>query len=423
MIHKTLRLFAVIILIVALCAAVFPASAQSGWTAYLFNTSNGQIVQVGPGGEQASYALGNNPEGGEYLSSFNITITPDGKYAAYCLIVYPPQTDTNPPKPQASYILRDIAAEQDVVRVDMGSPISCSAGPHNLSPDGSLIAIGKVNSFPGDPNADPNLPLWSINVLETMTGKAQYELNNRSPLVADSSFDTTFTSNPILPLIVEVDDTGLAFQAARYASEGRLDTAFRWDFTGDQYAPVDVWGKYGLSQQTATDEFAYTELDSALPAGDPGGPIPTSNVVRLLDQARTVSTVFVGGADWLPLNTVFVNDGRDLAIMLLESFKFSEDPNIVQRNRWLLLNRDGSSSDIFLDDNYATVMAVTGGYLLFVQDFQRDQPNNFPTFSLTDASGSAIWQSPPADSWQNWELLWVSPAPQQSELPPFTPVG
>lgn len=412
MIHNTMRFVFVTMLIAALSAAVLPASAQSDWTAYLFNATNGQLVQVGPGGEQASYALGNNPDAGQYLSSFNITITPDGKYAAYCLTV-----------PQATYILRDIVAEQDVVRADMGSPLSCSAGPHSLSPDGSQIAIARVNAYRGDPNADPNQPFWSINVIETMTGNPLYELNNRSTLVADPSFDTTFTSDTILPLIVEMDSSGLVFQAARYASEGRMDAAFRWDFASDQYTPVEVWGEYGLSQQTATGEFAYVQLDPALPVGDPGGPISAANIVRLMDKNGSVSTIFVGGADWLPLNTVFVNDGRDLAIMLLESFKFSDDPNVVQRNHWVLLNRDGSSSDIFLDDDYATVMPVTGGYLLLAQDFQRDQPNTFPTFSLTHASNGVIWQSPPADTWQSWELLWASPAPQQTELPPFTAVG
>lgn len=415
---------ALLVMITVLFTAILPASAQEQWTAYLFNSNTAQLVQVGPEGEQAAYSLGVNPDAGEYLGGFDLAITPDGARAAFCFVTSVPSADGNLTN-QATYVLRDIVAQKDIARLDMGKPLSCRTGVAAFNPDASRVALAKVNSFPGDPNVDPDLPLWSLQIIDAVTGAVLSELNQRSPQLVAEGIDPMMVNSPILPLVVNVDDAGLIFTAAMFASEGRLNTAFRWDFAANTVTLAEPWGKYGLSRQGATGEFAYADFDPALPVGEPGGPMANNNLVRVRAADSTDTTVFVGGSDWVVTNTIFVNEGRDLAISLLESFAPTNDPQYTQKIRWALLRRDGSLTDLLVTPDYSAVVPVGSSYLLLEIQVDRSQPNTFPSYMLTVAEGTEqrlIWQSPAASAFQNWEIAWATPVSAQADLPAFTPV-
>jgi hypothetical protein len=425
MIRKLIYRIALLGMIAALFSVAVPASAQEAWKAYLFNSNTAQIVQVGPEGEQAAYSLGVNPDAGEYLSGFDLSITADGARAAFCFVSNVPSADGSTLTTQATYVLRDIVAQQDIVRLNMGSPLTCLTGKNAFSPDESRLALAKVNSFPGDANADPNTPFWSLQIIDPLTGVAFAELNQRSLQLVAEDIDPMLANNPMIPLVITTGDNGLIFTAGMFASEGRLGTAFRWDFNANTLTPVEPWGKYGLSYQGAMGEFAYADFDPALPVGEPGGPMANNNLVRVRAADGADTTVFVGGADWVVTNTVFVNEGRDLAISLLESFVPNNDPQSTQKIRWVLLKRDGSLVDLYTDPDYSALVPVSAGYLLLAQDFPRDQSATFPSYTLTVAEGTEqrlIWQSPAVEGWQNWEIAWATPVSAQADLPAFTPV-
>ncbi|MEZ4669245.1 MAG: hypothetical protein R3E39_15170 [Anaerolineae bacterium] len=416
----------VLVVIGGLLGTVLPNYAQADWAAYLYTSNNSQLVQVGPDGERAKYSLGVNIEAGEWVNGFDLAVTPDGARVAFCFVTNTTSADGTSLKTQATYVLRDIAAEQDIVRLDMGSPLSCLTGETAFNPAGTSLTLAKVNSYPGDPNTDPNTPYWSLQIIDPLTGDVQAELNQHSPQLAAIGIDPFLTTNPIIPLVLSFDDSGVIFTVAPFASEGRLDAAYRWDFTSGAVIPATPWDKYGLSRQTASGEFVYADLDPALPVGEPGGPMANNNVVRVQDTTGAPRTVFIGGSDWIVVNTAFVNQGRDLAINLLQSFVPSNDPQATQQLRWILLRRDGTQVELYADPDYAELAAVDNGYILLMQDFQRDQPNTYPSYNLIYGDGNeqrVIWELPPIISYQNWEIVWGTPTTMQADLPPFTAVN
>ncbi|MFN8564724.1 MAG: hypothetical protein U0703_24575 [Anaerolineae bacterium] len=240
-------IWAVLALLALLLA--LPASAQSGWSAYLFNNLSQQILRVSSDGSQQSYDLG-LPEG-VYLGQRSLVFSPDGSRAAYCMVVN--QTDGA----NATLIVRDLASGASLVSVDLGKTDGCWV---QYSEDASQIAVGVVRYYAGDPNAPANVPSWQLLVLDEASGAQLHEMN---PVKGNAYFDAGRT---LMPDVRYFANNQIVFAGIPWGTEGfPISPAYFWQLGDDSVQPVDRWWRWGLDSLSATGELVWIELDQAMP--------------------------------------------------------------------------------------------------------------------------------------------------------------
>src|SRR5690242_14713267 len=157
-----------------------PAMAQDTWGVYLFNSNSGELVRLNGDGTQAVSGLG--LEQGAYVGSYDMAFTRDGSRLAFCATTYPQTTDaTTPVLPTARFYLRDMAAQNYLLNLDLGNAVGCRTGRAAFNADETQVAVSRINYWPGDPAADTSKPVWQMLVLDIAGGMTVKELNTNSP--------------------------------------------------------------------------------------------------------------------------------------------------------------------------------------------------------------------------------------------------
>jgi hypothetical protein len=400
-----------------LVTGLLPAAAQEGiWKAYLFNASTGELLQINADSSQASYTLGIDNNDGSYTGGFDLAFSPDGLRAAYCRMRYA----TTPETPTAAeLIVHDLVSGQDVLRQPMRALQACRTGADSFNEDGTRLAVGIVNGFTGDPGLPAGYPSWEYQIIDATNGNLLAALTPEAAPVSE----LPWANNSVLMLTERFAGEGVIFKVAAYASEGTFDDAYLWNFREGSLVATPYWNSIGVDWLPTTGEYAVSVLDPNYPVGEPLGPVPIYNVTQVASPAET-RTVFTGGAEWLLLDQVFVNDGRSLAMLMLSAYD-NNDPNAPSRTRWTLLERDGRLQDLYIGEWFSDLRAIPGGYLLFTQDTPPASGTGATSYSLRIGSGEAmqtIWQSPPADTYQGWEFIWTTPFTPAENLEPFTAI-
>ncbi|MBI5668171.1 MAG: hypothetical protein HZC41_09205 [Chloroflexi bacterium] len=391
--------------------AVFPAFGQAAaWSVYLYNGMTKELLRVNEDGSTESFNLGLAEN--EYIGSFDMAFSSDGGRVAFCIPVFDGQSNQG----RATLVVRDITAETDIVRQDLGEAIGCRVGREGYNDDASRLAVSLANPFP----PDTGKPLWRILLLDAATGTTVDELNPTYPALAEYPL---LTQGPVLPFVQRFTADDLIFAEVPYGIGGGAEwQAYRWSFDSGAVEPVEGWGNIGLAWLPTTGEIAYVAADDALPAAQPVGPFPPFNVVRLHDADGGPRTIYHNG-DESPAGTVFINDGRELAILLMEGYDAAQ-PDQATLQRWVALNRDGSRRDLTENSIYVQLMGAPGGYVTLTQQLN-DQTMGTQQFTLgygAEGNTRELWTSPQGTD-QSWELAWVTPGTPAADLPPFPSAG
>lgn len=341
-----------LLILTLIMVSAAPAFAQDAapWTAYLYNVSTRELVSVALDGAQAAYDLGLAPE--VYPMQSDFPVSPDGQKIAYCIPVY----DPNGAPPVTTLVVRDLAAAVDAARVELGSAIGCDVG--GFSGDGAQVAVGIVRGYPGDPALDPNLPIWSVMLVDTATGAIQEIANSLS---IDTSTDEARFS--ILPMFQYVDDGEMVFALQPFGSEGNPGApAYRWTAASGLLERVQGWGGFGIDYLEATGELAWLDLDPARISGTPLGPMPIYNVVKITDASGVESIVYESG-EWLPYDVEFIDGGRRLLVTMLESGD-PDNPMTPQGTRLVAIDRAGVVTELGTYGSFVQTAAAPDGYVV-----------------------------------------------------------
>jgi hypothetical protein len=393
----------IFLLLISLLAV--PAQAADNWYVFLFNGITRQLVRFnGLDSSQITFDLGLNENA--YISGQDIAFTPDGNVAIFCA--------PNTPVAQAStLIVRDLAAQQNRFELPMGGSIGCRVTPEALDSAQNRVAVGVVNYFPGDANADLSRPVWRLVVVDLASGSITAELNSQSPQAANLLLGTA-----IMPEVRYFAHNELIFAETVWATGGAPEwRAFRWNL-GGQTLEADAtghWGKTGLVFRPETGELVWLDNNPNLPAVDAGGPFPAFNTVQLRDNSGQARTIFHTG-EWLLLDSVFIDGGTRLAVLGISAFD-TEDPT----STWLALGRDGSSGTLADGGLFSQIAGTPGGYVLFTMTANADFTQQ--TFTLDYTSNGAtqrLWES----NEPGWELsgtLGDAPASGLAAFPAQTP--
>jgi len=412
---KRTNLIAIFALAAFFLTGIVPTLAGGGWSAYLFESTSGELLRVYQDGTQESHNIGLGEN--QFISSRDIAFNADASRAAYCVTTYPPGTAENPGQPFSTFYLRDLAAETNILEVEFGSAIGCRTDSQSFNDDYSQIAVSVVNYFPGDPAADTSKPVWQIQVLDTASGNVVNEINSNSPAVATNGL---ITDAPVLPDVNAFDGSQIVFAEVPYGIGGTPTVnAYRWQISDGTLTPEPdgAYNHFSVDHLEATGESIWAALDPGLPAAAPDGPIGQFNVVKIADATGEQRNIY-HNAEWTPITAKFIDDGQRIAILLFPAY----DPNLpvgAQPSKWVALDRSGNVTDLQTDLEYSDVAPAPGGYA-FLRTRLPQTENEMVRTSLeyySNSTGMAeLWS---AEGATIWEIAWSGPMSTLDNLPPF----
>ncbi len=402
-------------------ATIAQETAPSGdWRVYVLAGQSGQLLEIGPGGEQARYLLNLPPN--TFINANQMRFNDDGTRVAYCLFVPPAD-----PAGLTTYtlIVRDVVGQVNLVERDLGAIAGCTVSAYDSVTN--RVAVGIVNVFPDQVEAAPAGSLWSLQLVDGDTGAVLNELNESTPNAPDGA--ALIPDFPgVVPIMSEVKVLAgnlVVFTAIPWVGRGGAFElpAFAWNIdTGAIGEASDAWGRFGGDFLPSMGELAFPDSDAARPAGPPSSPAPTANVVRVLDASGEITTVFHDPA-WTVVEVDFVNGGQQLAIQLLESFD-PNNPTPEQDYRGVLLNRDGTQTELLRYPSFYWLESTPVGMIALWSDIatlESPFPGTFIDLFPFVGGGTRAWEFlPQGDQTIFWELAWASPDVPQAGWPAFT---
>jgi hypothetical protein len=400
------KLSRVLILVAGLFVAL-PAQAANGWYAFLYNGISRQIVRVDADGAQEVFSLGLADT--VFLGSGDLAFSPDGGRVAFCANSASAET----PQGDTVLIVRDLPAQANVLEVPLGGNIGCRVSGAGFNADASQVAVSVVAYFPGDPAADTSGPIWRLLVVDVASGSIISEINADSAPVIEAG---VIGGVALLPEVRAFANNQIIFAEVPYGIGGAPEwNAFIWQLDTGTINPdaTGRWGKSGLSYLDATGELAWVDYDPNLPAVEPGGPMPASNIVKVADASGTERVIYQT-TDWVLVDTQFINGGQQLGVLLLSSFD-PENPD-AQESRWIALGRDGSVTELASGAVFSQIAAAPDGYVLFELNFSDDFSQQDSRLSVV-ANGTVrrLWESQE----QGWEFAGAVGAPLATMLVSF----
>lgn len=402
-------LFAVVFGAVLLGAALSIQAQAAGWYAFLYNGASRQLLRINAEGAQETFDLGLDEN--IFLGGQDMAFTADGGRVALCANSAHSET----PQGDTTLIVRDLAAQQNVMALPLGENIGCRVTRAGFNEDASQVAVGVVKYFPGSPEADPNSPAWRLLVVDVASSSIVAELNADSPQVSEAGM---LADTALIPEVRHFTDNQIIFAEVPWAVGAAPEwRAFRWQPASGalELDGAGYWGKSGLSYIPQTSELAWLDMDPSLPASDPGGPLPAFNVVKMLDNGADRIIHHTG--DWSLVDTEFINAGRQLGILWLSTF----DPNNPdeQEGRWMALGRDGSLTELVSSATFSQIANAPDGFALFELSFNEDFTQQTARLSyVANGERRTLWESGEA----NWEFAGATEVQPAGDLTPFPAV-
>lgn len=167
----------------------------------------------------------------------------------------------------------------------------------------------------------------------------------------------------------------------------------------------------------ATGEAAWVAINPDLPAGNPGGPMGAYNAVMLADESGQERMIY-HSPEWIIADVTFINNGRQLAISLLESFDV-DNPS-VQRSRWIALDRAGNVTELGTFESFSEVAAAPDGYYILWSQMSDDLNRLTMTLEYhTNGQATELWSIEGENRGITWDLAWATPTETAGDLQPF----
>ncbi|MFN8374048.1 MAG: hypothetical protein U0694_14375 [Anaerolineae bacterium] len=354
------------------------------WAAYLYSPQRDQLLRVAADGSQTSFSFGVETE--NYLSSFAMSFSDDGRRVAYCQMTYQPEST----EAAAMFYVREIATQTTLVTYDLGrsSGKLCMVGRRALA--GSQVAVALVNFSPFEVSPDPSLPMWQILIIDTTSGALVNQIDALAyPALLDEQL---VASGFALPLIQRFTGDEVIFAFTPFGGDGVFDLpSFVWRLESGEVSALDYWGRSGFDALPA-GEIAYPDFDPTLPAGEPMGPMGRFNVLRIVDggEPRTI----YHASDWLIAQALFVNNGQQLALLLYPTMSTMPTDQSAPVSRWVALDRAGTITELNTSVYPPQVMPAPDGFVMMTQDYQGDnfQRRSYSLVRVNNGVSTTLWQ-------------------------------
>lgn len=377
-----------------------PAQMQEGeWSGYLFDSSEKSLQRVTVTGDTTDVTLA-IPEGA-FVGGRDLSFSPDGTIVAFCSVS---GAET---RSYTSLTIQNLENGSVLLQKDVGDAFSCRATLGEGAEQVALMTL-RNSQQPGE------LPDWTLQVLDAASGAVVAEL--LSSQLTDAQ---VWERSMAMPIVRDFTDDTVTFGVFPLGEGPGMVPAYAWSIADGSVTPADEWGYLYYAWLPETGEMAYAQEDPALPMGNPGGPMPSSNVVRVQDSGGNVRTIYASGADWVIGSLAFIDSGRALAIQLIQSVNFDQ-PEQRQAVRWVALDRTGEVTDLPLMGDFVDVRGATDGYAALLGRNMNGEGMPEMSLELTTPEGTVtVWSANMQFGGVTWELPWTTPMITAPNLAPF----
>jgi len=386
---------------VFIASEVRPAQAGGSWSAWLYNAERGTLVHVFPDGVPATTTTLPLPAG---VTSYPyaVTISRDGARLAGCFVDGAGQTSVRVyDLYSASYVSVYVAA---------GGPVQgCSLGRYAFSEDGSLLAFGILNHYPGMADARPG---WELLVMQVGTGAIVYRLDSNMSSVAALGIDP----GGKMPLVETFEGPTatrpglITFKPVQWGTEGMCEyPGLVWNLNDGSVFSEARYGKNSLDVLLPNSELTWIETNPAYPQGVLEGPGCTHNMLMYANKAGDLYPLFTNGT--VLFATRFVDDGRRIAF----------GTYTAGVNQWYALDRSGAVLPLPADlQNTYEVWGTRDGYVFVTNEPGMPQQVRYHRFGAGPSPEVYVaWTAPSTDFYR---LVWVNPLTGGAGLSPFPPM-
>jgi hypothetical protein len=373
--------------------------AAGSWSAWLYNSSNGQLVHVFPDGAPATTQAIPLPAGTSN-PPYSLTISREGAYLAACMV-----DDAN----NTTVRVYDLYNSMTVLsQYAAGQVQGCTLTYYAFSEDSSMVAFGLLNHYPDPSDARPE---WELIVMDTFAGTVRYRLGSEMPVVATSGIDF-LGKMPMLATFEQPTATypGLiGFRPVLWGSEGSCEyDSVTWNLGDNTVYEGGRSGKGHVDFLLPNSEAIWVEVNDAYPKTTPMGPGCSYNMVMYSNKAGDLYPVFTNGS--LVGGTEFVDDGRKIAFYTDSGTGFTQ---------WWAMDRTGATTQLPADIQAYRVWGTLDGYVFLNSNTGLGGAPEVRYHRFTgqpSPDAFVAWTGNPGESWQ---IIWVNDLTGGLGLPAF----
>ena len=391
------------------------------WFAWLYHPEGDRFMRVYEDGTTEEYSLNLPP--GERMASSPRAFAPGGEMIAFCTF----NESTSTRNLYVHSFNPDAAAKAGLSFpevFDMSQHIECSVsdGAFNQT-DSSRIAVGVVNHFPGDPNADTTRPQWELLVFDITTGTLAANYDANTPGADQLSPFEGGDRYVVMPLVHSFEGDQVFFELVPWGTEylpGQNVVA--WQVGTQTVTPAQgPQGQIGFQTNPATGEKVWLAIDESLPQAEPLGPMPTYNVVLYQHPSMAEPYAVFHQPDTIVTQVKFVEGGHSLMVQSVPGFD-PNDPPQGPESTWTLLQRSGGTTPLALNAYVYSVAGLHDGFATWESNYET-WTATLTRYTLGDDPAnpavSPIWQGDDP----NWSMVWSFPQPTGGDADLFPPIA
>jgi hypothetical protein len=327
---------------------------------------------------------------------------------AYCFTT---NAQEGSPQKFVTLVVRDIAAQTNLVQLNLDLAIQCSVGRHAFDPlSNSSVLIGTFNYFPNDRTMiDTAAPLWQLREVDIATGQVIYEANATMSAVQSL---LAYPNDPFLPVVRYNLGDIVIFLQMPISIGGMVEAAaIDWRPASNTFSSIENYGLPVLDFYGG--ELVWASNNPNFPAAEVMMMQPY-NILTVASKAGGQNTIFYSPTEAI-IGAQYIDEGLNLAINLA----MPTETGLV--TRWVSLNRDGSITNMNISP-FATLEDAAFGHVTYTITY--GDPNTF-----ANPSAVLIWSNRGVQNTllqlnsNEWRLVWSKPsAPSPSGLAPFPAV-
>ncbi len=384
---------------------------------YLSDSQASNLIRVNTiDGSQQNISLGIT-ENHLYIS--NMAFSDDGRLVAFCAVERASDDSTT-----TRLIIRNLNTASNLMEQSYNNLPGCNPSVFNAG--ATQLAVGFVFNSAFDGQNYPDEPDWALRIFDINTGNIIHELSKDSPNAPDyeSMRDDFWFEEGISAMTraVELTKDDVLFTAFPFIGrDGPLRVpAHRWNLLTDEVTPVEGLTELGATFLAETGEIVYPYLDESLPAGQPMGPMPLANTVRINDNG-SIRTIYQNTEDVIAA-TRFISGGEQIAVTIVPAWD-ENNPEQIAPTRDIILNRDGSIDDFDEAFIYHYHARGTDDGFIMGSVTQNDQiAQKYELMRYQDGQLTSIWTRTGQEGNIWLEFVWSPPMPVNDNLPSFTPL-
>lgn len=338
------------------------------WFGWLYNPVNETFVRVYEDGSSETHTI--PLQGGDQFGGQPNAFAPNGEWLAFCAWNESSQTRTlyvhsfNPTLPAPEGVTFPVT-------YPMATRTECAIFQDSFDiANPARLAIGVVNYFPGDPNADTSRPQWELLIFDMTQNAIIARLDANLPNAAQL-YPYDSDRGVWMPLVHRFEGDQVIFELGPWGTEyipGQKVMA--WQVGTQNVTPADnVLGNYSLQTHPVSGERAWLAEDPTRPAAQPMGPSPAFNVVMYQPSAGAQPYAIYHDPAVIPSQLAYIKGGEALFIYVTPGFDPNAPPDQIGQGEWLVLQRDGTVSPVLLSEYTYRVAGLHDGFAAFESNY------------------------------------------------------